>query len=259
MSATRWLPASRSMQRFPVKPHGVERGEERLPVHLPLADGHLLAPRAGRLRPHRVLDVALPQPRRERAQRGHGIPLVVEDHVGRVEVHADVLAAERSQERREGVCLLLAGLERDGHLPRREEIRDLPEAGLERGERGVARLVGQETGVERHEAEAQPRRNLGVGLDVPPGLRPGGVGHDAAGAPDAVERRVVFPDRAEHPRHTGDTAARAQAGEVVPGPALVLADRVEGNLQSGETRCGELREKVAGGGRLQGPAAHRQS
>src|SRR5690349_12385521 len=59
----------------------LQRAEKRLPIHLSRSGGNFLTPLAGRFRAIAIFDVALFQPRRERAQRLDRISLIVKDHV----------------------------------------------------------------------------------------------------------------------------------------------------------------------------------
>src|SRR5437867_12950091 len=57
-----------------------EHGEKLRPIHQPLPDRHFLAPTAGGQRAISVLDMALLDPRRQRAEGVDGIAHVVQDH-----------------------------------------------------------------------------------------------------------------------------------------------------------------------------------
>ena len=121
----------------------LERLEESAPVDLAGADDHFLAPCARDGGADGVFDVALFEPRSERPEGGDGIALVVKDHVGGIEVHADIWPRQFLEERAERVGVLLAGLEPDVDAEVAEEIGDPGEAVAELGQCGIVVVMGR--------------------------------------------------------------------------------------------------------------------
>src|SRR5437868_7102940 len=72
--------------------HLGQRAEESPPIHFAGAEHDFPAPVARFLGSNGVFEVALLQPGAQGSQRFDGIALVVEDHVGRVEIHPEVRA-----------------------------------------------------------------------------------------------------------------------------------------------------------------------
>jgi hypothetical protein len=128
MSATRSSPASRSMHSAPENHGPGQHPEERRPVDLAGAHHHLAAPGARLAGEHGVLDVDLPDVGQQHAERLHRVALVVEDHVGRVEVHAHVRRRQLVEEAHQHPGLLLPGLERQLDPGVGEDPRQLAQA-----------------------------------------------------------------------------------------------------------------------------------
>src|SRR3954469_14338400 len=87
----------------------VERVEKCLPIHFARADRDLLTPFARFFRANAVFDVDLLQSLPECVQRVNRITAVVENHVGGIEVHADVRPVELDEEKFQIVCVFLTG------------------------------------------------------------------------------------------------------------------------------------------------------
>src|SRR5690606_23671301 len=132
--------------------------EERGPVHLALPHGHLGAPFARPPGRDRILDVHLPHPRRQPAQRLHRVAHAVQDHVRRVEVHAHTGVAQVVQQLRQRVRRLLPGLQRHPHAPLREDARDLTDPIRQDATARVRGVVRDEPRMERDQRDAQHLR-----------------------------------------------------------------------------------------------------
>ena len=185
---------------------------------------------------------------------GDGVALVVEQHVGWVEVHANVGPVQLLEEVAERRGVLLAGLERDVEAEAGEQVGSAGDAIHQLRERGIGLLVGKESGVERHELEAEVDGDAGVGLEVPPVLFPRGVRYDTAGDLDGVQSRVVLADGGHHAGEEADAALGAEAGGLTPGSGI-LAEGIEMELQGPDAGAGEAFEEFRRRSGLEGPGA----
>src|SRR5262245_32686564 len=94
--------------------------EEGGPVDLARAGGDLVTPGAGHLGGHGILDVNLAHVGAEQAQGLHRIPVLVEDHVCRIEVHAHRRMVQLFQDLEQSGRRFLPGLEPQGNTVGRE-------------------------------------------------------------------------------------------------------------------------------------------
>ena len=158
----------------------------------------------------------LPDPRAERPQGLDGVALVVEHHVGGVEVHADRRAVQRLEQIAQGGCGLLAGFETQADALGGEHVGHVPQARGQRDEGGVGLVVRQEARVERHQPHPEPLRDGHGGRDVGLVLLPRRVRGDATGHADGLHRRVVLADGAEHAGDDPDAGVGEQCLRVAP-------------------------------------------
>src|SRR2546422_2726794 len=122
--------------------------KEFAPVHIARANHDFFAPGARRFGADGVFDVALLQPRAERAQCVDGIAFVVEDHVGGVEVHTHVGAIEPDEQGAESFGGLLSGFKAEIDSLGGKPVGDQKDA-VEQFLKGwIAFFVRKETGVE---------------------------------------------------------------------------------------------------------------
>ena len=195
--------------------------EESAPVDLAGADDDLLAPRAGDGGAAGVFDVALFEPRSERPEGGDGIALGVKDHVGGIEVHADIWSRQFLEERAERVGVFLAGLEPDVDAEVAEKVGDPGETVAELGQCGIVFVMGEKPGMERDEPQSHRLGQRGVLLNVFPVLVPVLVGDNPAGLADGIEGGIVLPDGSEHTGDDGDVVAREEFGGLTPDRGLI--------------------------------------
>ena len=194
----------------------LQRPHERRNVHLALTERHFLAPLARRRRPVGVLDVDAADVGAEDLHRPQRIALVVQEHVGGVEIHLQVGAFQLVQGAAQQVGALLAGLEGDGDALGLGHGADLAERVEERLAVGVVRL-GQEPGVQR-----QIRQAEGAGAVERPGEafeagRPVGGVAETAGASDRGRAWCSPPRGSRAWRRSGrKPAARAASGRRSP-------------------------------------------
>ncbi len=186
MSATRCSPASRSMAKFPAKRSCAQFGRSA-PINLARAHDNFLAPGAGLFRFHRVLDVALLEPRAQRLQGGNGVALVIKNHVRRIEIHPDIWPGKLLQKSAEGVGSFLAGLEAKLHSLVGKQIRDERNALEQLLKIAVAGFMRQKSGVKGDEFQPEFFRDCRSGFDVVAVFIPRGIRHHAAGALDGFE------------------------------------------------------------------------
>src|SRR5688572_17196186 len=76
----------------------IQRIEEFLPIHFALSDRNFLAPLSRFFGAICVLEMHLPQPFPERAQRIHRITTIIENHICRIKIHTHVRAIQLNQE-----------------------------------------------------------------------------------------------------------------------------------------------------------------
>src|SRR5437867_8294092 len=135
--------------------HFAQNGKELPPVHIARSNHDFFAPGAGRFGPGGVFDVTLLQPRAERAQCVDGIAFVVEDHIGGVEIHANVGAIQPDEEGAESFGSLLPGFKGEIDSLGGKSVRDQDYA-LEQFLKGwIAFLERKETGVEGDQLQPQ--------------------------------------------------------------------------------------------------------
>ncbi len=223
----------------------VEGVEEGGPIDFTGSDHDLFTPGAGGLGSAGVLQMNLTDPRCQRAEGGDGIALVIEQHVRRVEVDADIAAVEPGEELAEGRGVFLAGFKRDLQAVHGEEVGDASDTFEKLGEGGIGFVVGKESGVQGDEPETEMDGDAGIGLEVLPVLFPGGIGNDAAGDADGIEGGVVFTDGGHHAGHESDALLGAESGGVGPDNGL-FAEGIEVELEGADPGAGEAREEFGG-------------
>jgi len=126
-------------------------GEERPPVHLSATNRDLLTPGARHFGAFCVIDMHLPDPRCEHMQCLHRITLVVHDHVGRVEIHADVRVVQFVKQIGEGRRGFLSGFKPEQDVLHHENVSHDIEAFDHFCESGVGFVGRQKAGVESDE------------------------------------------------------------------------------------------------------------
>ena len=133
------------------------------------------------------------------------IALVVEQHVGRVEVDLQIGALQIVERPPQQIGSFLARLESDGDAARHGQVADSAKRVEERLAVRIARLR-QEAGVQRQVGQAERTSALQGPLQALQTLRPQLRVAEAAALLDRLRRRVVLAGEAEH------GAGQTQAG-----------------------------------------------
>lgn len=240
------------------EPEFIERIEESLPLHFAGADGNFLAPLAGFFGAVCVLEMDLANSFTERPKRIDGIAAIVEDHIGGIEIDADVRTIELDEKEFEIVGIFLAGFESQFESLAFEHVGDLADAADEFLELRIFVVVREKASVEGDETHAERFRDIGDLLDVAPVLRPGGIRHDAAGLLDRFHGGVILTDGAEHAGDDDDAFFAEKVFGFAP-DVRVFAERIKRELDGAEADLLQVFNQFLGCFGLERPATNSEA